>query len=215
MADRLSVYLVADPEATSRELVDDVRQALAGGVTAVQLRAKNGSDREILALAERLKMLCDEHSALFIVNDRIDIALASGACGVHLGIGDLPVAAARAVAPSDFVVGYSPEVDEDIEQARLDGATYFGIGPIFGTQSKSDAGEAIGLEEFSRRVLHAGIPSIGIGGINAENAGVVIETGAIGVAVISAILGSPDPKEAARQLSMAVHAAKANERRIA
>jgi thiamine-phosphate diphosphorylase len=215
LADRLSLYLVADPELASRGLANDVAKALAGGVTAVQLRAKNGSDREKIALAENLKRICDEHSALFIVNDRIDIALAIGAGGVHLGTDDLPVAAARAIAPPGFVIGYSPENDDELERARLDGADYFGIGPVFGTQSKANAGETIGLEVLSKRVAQAGIPTIGIGGINADNAGSVIEAGAVGVAVISAILASTDPKEATRQIARSVREAKAHERRTA
>jgi thiamine-phosphate pyrophosphorylase len=215
LADRLSVYLVADPELTSRGLLDDVARALDGGVTAVQLRAKRGSDRKKIALAEGLKRLCKEHSALFLVNDRIDIALATGADGVHLGTVDLPVAAARSIAPAGFVIGYSPETYDEIEHAVLDGADYLGIGPVFLTQSKADAGEAIGLEALSRRVNCAGIPVIGIGGINAENAGSVIEAGAAGVAVISAILGSTDPKDAARQIALAVRETKAHERRTA
>jgi thiamine-phosphate pyrophosphorylase len=215
LADQVSVYLVADPAMTSRKLEDDVSRALAGGVTAVQLRAKSGSDRENLALAERLARLCNEHSALFIVNDRLDIALASGAEGVHLGTDDLPVAVARSIAPENFVIGYSPDNDDEIDRARLEGADYFGIGPVFGTQSKSDAGEEIGLETFASRVRQARIPSIGIGGIGAENASSVIETGAVGVAVIGAILGSSDPEGSARQLALAVKAAKANEHKTA
>jgi thiamine-phosphate pyrophosphorylase len=215
LADRLSVYLVADPELTSRGLLDDVARALAGGVTAVQLRAKYGPDREKIALAERLNQLCDDRSALFIVNDRIDIALATGAGGVHLGTDDLPVAAARSIVPADFVIGYSPENDKEIEHARFDGADYFGIGPVFGTQSKADAGEALGLVTLSRRASLAGISVVGIGGINADNAGSVIEAGAVGVAVLSAILGSADPKEAARQIARSVQVAKAHERHTA
>jgi thiamine-phosphate pyrophosphorylase len=225
LADRLSVYLVADPDQTDHDLCDAVKAALAGGVTAVQLRMKSGTDRQMYDLASALAVICAEHSAPFFVNDRFDIALTSCASGIHLGADDLPVNQARLMASKSFVIGYSPKDDNDasaaslagteIAEAGLRGADYFGIGPVFGTQSKPDAGEALGLESFSRRVKVAGIPCIGIGGIDAANAASVIEAGAVGVAVMSAILRAPDPEKAAAELASFVHEAKANGRRPA
>jgi thiamine-phosphate pyrophosphorylase len=215
LADRLAVYLVADPAQTNRSIIDDVERALAGGVTAVQLRAKQLSDLESFKLGNRLKEMCAKFSALFLVNDRMDIALATGADGVHLGVDDLPVPAARSIAPSGFVIGYSPSTDEEAARAALLGADYLGIGPVFGTQSKDDAGAPIGLNTLHRRVRVAGIPVIGIGGINADNVASVIDAGAVGAAVISAILRAEDPEVAARLIAEEVQTARSNGRRSA
>jgi thiamine-phosphate pyrophosphorylase len=215
LADRLAAYLVADPEQTNRSIFEDVERALAGGVTAVQLRAKRLSDLESFKLGHRLKDMCANYSALFLVNDRVDIALALGADGVHLGVDDLPVPAARSIAPTAFVIGFSPSTDEQASRAALQGADYLGIGPVFGTQSKDDAGAPIGLDTLQLRARLAGIPVIGIGGINADNAASVIEAGAVGVAVISAIFRAEDPEVAARRLAEVVQTAKSHERRSA
>jgi thiamine-phosphate diphosphorylase len=204
LARRLAVYLVADSEQTRRPLVDDVAAAIQGGVSAVQLRAKHLPDREAVQLATALRQITRDSGTLFLVNDRLDIALAVEADGVHLGVDDLPVSIARRLVPKDFVIGFSPETDEQAQQAPLNGADYLGVGPVFSTNSKSDAGVPIGFSTLSRRVSVCGIPVIGIGGISAQNAASVIETGAVGVAVVSAILGSDDPKSAARQLTDAV-----------
>ncbi|HKG24942.1 MAG TPA: thiamine phosphate synthase [Thermomicrobiales bacterium] len=201
---RLAVYLVADPDQTHRNLIEDVERALAGGTTSVQLRAKRLTDREALNLARALAARCDAAGALFIVNDRIDLALAAGADGVHLGVDDLPLRDARRLGGDGFIIGYSPETDEQTAQARLDGADYLGVGPVFGTASKHDAGAAIGLETIRRRAGLAGIPIIGIGGITPDNAADVIAAGAVGVAVVGAILRAEDPYVAARALSAAV-----------
>jgi thiamine-phosphate pyrophosphorylase len=208
LSDQLSVYLVADPDHTDRDLVEVVKAALAGGVTAVQFRAKSGTDRENCRLAESIQRICKEHSVLFVVNDRVDIALASGADGVHLGTWDLPVETVRELAPAGFVIGFSPADDTETEQASSKGSDYMGIGPVFTTHSKNDAGNALGLEAFSRRTDLAGIPCIGIGGIDAGNASSVIEAGAVGVAVLSAIIHAPDPEKAAREISAVVQEAK-------
>lgn len=218
LSDKLSVYLVADPDQSDGDILGIVEAALAGGVTAVQLRAKSGTDRERFYLAQNLQELCDEHSALFIVNDRFDIALALTANGVHLGADDLPIFHTRGVAPDGFIIGYSPanadnakeagDAETDLSQVGFEGADYLGIGPVFDTRSKPDAGEALGLEAFSRRVKLAGIPCIGIGGIDANNAASVIELGAVGVAVMSSVLRAPDPEKAAWEIASAVREAK-------
>jgi thiamine-phosphate diphosphorylase len=137
-----------------------------------------------------------------IVNDRADVAIAAGAAGVHLGSDDIPVRAVRAIAPAQFIIGCS--VGNDNEVAGAAGADYVGIGPVFSTGSKQDAGNAIGLEEFSRLATAVGLPAVGIGGINAQNARSVIDSGAAGVAAIAAIFGASDPLAAARELSSAI-----------
>lgn len=206
LAKQLAVYLVADPEQTPLDLPDVVAAALRGGVTAVQLRAKSLTDREQLALARVIRAHCTAFNALFLVNDRVDIALASDADGVHLGVDDLPLADARRLLGPARIVGFSPETDDQAAAASALGADYLGVGPVFGTVSKADAGSAIGLEAVARRAELSRIPIIGIGGITSDNAPDVIAAGAVGVAVVGAILRASDPADAARRLALAVHA---------
>lgn len=195
----LLLYLVADPEHANGDVLELTRVAVAGGVSMVQLRAKHVTDRELLRLAQAMRAVC--HNVPFIVNDRIDIAIAARADGVHLGVDDLPLEAARRLGGERFIIGYSPDTESDLISARQRGASYLGIGPVFGTSTKSDAGNALGLEEFARRVRVGDLPSVGIGGVTVENAREVIDAGAQGVAVVSAILRAADPYRAAVQLS--------------
>jgi thiamine-phosphate diphosphorylase len=197
----MRLYLVADPEHCRGDLVSTIEAAIAGGVTMVQLRAKRTSDLEQFNLATRIRAVCLARNVPFLVNDRIDIALASGANGVHLGVNDLPIEAARSLGGSEFIIGFSPETDDQLQSSSRRGADYLGIGPVFGTATKADAGSELGLGEFARRARLGRLPSVGIGGINAQNAGSVLTAGASGVAVVSAILGADGATEAARQLS--------------
>lgn len=207
LADRIRLYLIAGSQDAPGGLLETVEAALLGGVTAVQLREKTGTDLQILTLAERVRELCRDHNAAFFLNDRLDLAMASGADGVHLGIDDLPVPAARRIAGIDLAIGYSPDTDTEARSARLEGASYLGVGPIFSTASKSDAGPPIGLRVIRRRAEISELPVIGIGGINASNAAQVIRSGAVGVAVMSAILRAADPRIVATQLREAVDGA--------
>lgn len=209
LAARLAVYLVADPAATRRDLLAATIAALQGGVTAVQLRAKQLTDRETWELAIRLRAACHERSVLFLVNDRLDMALAAGADGVHLGVHDLPLAAARRLAGPGFLIGASPQTVAEAAAAKGDGADYIGAGPVFVTGSKADAGAPIGLDGLRERVRAADLPTVGIGGITVANAADVITTGAAGVSVISAILGADDPAAAAAVLASTVAIARA------
>ena len=202
--DRLAVYLVADPDQTTLDLVPAVDAALEGGVTAVQLRAKRLGDRDAFALACRLRDLCRTHGALLVVNDRLDLALAADADGVHLGVADLPLAIARRIAGPGVVLGFSPETVEQAIAATAAGADYIGVGPVFVTHSKDDAAPPIGLAGVADFAVTVGVPTIGIGGITAETAADVVRAGAAGVAVIGAILRSNDPRAAARRLATAV-----------
>lgn len=197
----LRVYLVADPHHARGELRTTVESALRGGVTMVQLRSKQLSDRELLESAHIMRELCWRFDVGFLVNDRVDIALAVNADGVHLGVDDLSITAAKELGGPDFVVGYSPESDEQLRNAKSLGADYLGVGPVFETTSKLDAGGALGLEEFHRRVQLGNLPAVGIGGITTENASSVLGAGAAGVAVIAAVLQANDPESAAHQLS--------------
>lgn len=199
LRDRLLLYLVLDPDHVSRDPLEVAAAAIHGGVTTLQIRCKTKSDRYILELARGLRGLTAENGVLFIVNDRIDIALASDADGVHLGVDDLPLDVTRAIGGKSFVIGYSPESDEQAKSAAARGADYLGVGPVFGTVTKFDAGSPIGLEVLAARADLAGIPIVGIGGVTAANAIQVVEHGACGVAVVSAIAEAPDARAAARQ----------------
>lgn len=195
---------MADPEQSKQPLEEAVAAALEAGVTAVQLRAKALTDRDYLALAYRIKKQCVRFDALFIINDRVDIALAAGADGVHLGVDDMPLSNARSILGIDRVIGYSPGTDADTKTARIEGADYLGVGPVFVTPSKNDAGPAIGLNSLRHRVYLAGLPVIGIGGITSANARSVIETGAAGIAVMGAIIGASEPRSATADLRRAL-----------
>ena len=195
-----SLYLVAGARDT---LTDDVAAAIRGGLTMVQLRFKDVDDRTFIDRATPVVGICREHHIPVIINDRIDIALVLSADGVHLGVDDLPLEAARRLAPSGFHIGYSPETDEQIRSAAERGATYLGIGPVYATTTKADAGSPLGLAEFRRRRLLTQLPVVGIGGIDATNARDVFVHGATGVAVSSAILGAVDIESAAVDLRTA------------
>ncbi|MEZ4523144.1 MAG: thiamine phosphate synthase [Thermomicrobiales bacterium] len=201
LTSRLACYLVTDPAVESVErLVEIVGRAIEGGVTTVQLRSKGWLDRQALDAARRLRIVCSEQDVMFLVNDRIDIALASGADGVHLGVDDLPVEAARSILGPDAIIGYSPETEEDRERAVRDGASYLGVGPVFGTTTKADAGPALGLPAFRQVVRSVDIPVIGIGGIDRSNARSVRAAGAVGVAVVSSVFFADHPATAAREI---------------
>jgi thiamine-phosphate pyrophosphorylase len=208
LAGLLAVYLVADPEqARPGALPGIVAAAVANGVTMVQLRAKTLSNAAFRAEALDLMPILAAANVPFIVNDRFRIAVELGAAGVHLGEHDLPVAEARKLAPAGFIIGASPKDIAQAAAAREDGAEYVGVGPVYATGSKNDAGAAIGLAGLAAQIEAAKLPAVGIGGITAENASEVILAGADGVAVISAIQRAPDPGLAAAALAAAVNGA--------
>ena len=208
LRDRLSVYYVADPEQTDRNFLALVDEALGAGVTSLQLRAKRMPGREMYDLAVSLAELCREAEALFFVNDRVDIAMAVDADGVHVGVHDLPLEATRRLVGPEMIVGFSPLTMEDVVSAKSNGADYVGLGPVFGTASKADAQPEIGLFALAEQTTAADMPSVGIGGIDAANAGEVIRAGADGVAVISAIQSAPNVKHAVEAMLLAVNRAK-------
>lgn len=200
-ATRLRLILVTDPACgDGRTVADVVRAALRAGTPAVQLRWKHGTARDTAELARALLALTRPAGALLFVNDRLDVALAAGADGVHLGQDDLPPAAARRIAPPGFRVGVSAETPELARRAEAEGADYVGVGPVYPTGSKADAGEAVGPRRIGEVAGAVGIPVVGIGGITAANAGAVREAGGAGVAAISALMQAADPEAAAREL---------------
>jgi thiamine-phosphate pyrophosphorylase len=175
--------------------------ALDAGATAIQLRDKGATSRELLEMALALRPLVERHGALFLVNDRFDVALAAAAHGVHLGDDDAPVAEVRRVVPRDFVVGRSADTEEAARAAEAEGASYVGVGSVFGTRTKKEViGEVIGTERLGRVARAVSIPVVGIGGVSAANAAEVAATGAAGLAVVSAIMAAPDPGAATRAL---------------
>jgi thiamine-phosphate pyrophosphorylase len=173
--------------------------AVRGGATMLQLRLKDVDARTQVEVARRLVAL---RGAPVVVNDRADVALAAGAAGVHVGADDLPIEAVRRIAPAGFIVGASVGSDEEADRARA--ADYIGIGPVYDTASKGDAGAALGVEEAARLARRCGVPAVGVGGISAATAPAVTGAGLAGVAVIHAIFGAADPERAARSIRAAI-----------
>lgn len=206
LAERLRLIVVTDPDCgAGREVVDVVREALAGGAPAVQLRWKEGSAREMAALGRRLLEETRRAGALLFVNDRVDVALAIGADGAHVGNDDLPLAAARRIVPSGFLLGRSVDRVEEVDAAVAEGADYLGAGPVYPTGSKLDAGPVMGVEGIRAVVERAGrVPVVGIGGIGVAGARAVGAAGAVGVAVISAVMRAPEPRAVVEGLLDAV-----------
>ena len=204
-----SIYLVTDDGCLQgRELIDCVREALEGGVTLVQYRAKTASSAEMYAEALQLKALCDSFKVPLIINDRLDIAMAVGAAGVHLGQDDLPCAAARKLLGEDYIIGVSAHNPAEAKAALQSGADYLGCGAVFGTATKADV-KKLGTEGLAaicrekerpysgRNLLAAicwkkGLPVVGIGGVTADNYREVRAAGADGAAIVSGILAQPD-----------------------
>jgi thiamine-phosphate pyrophosphorylase len=193
------VAITDDAEDRRTTLVDRVAAAVRGGATSIQVRLKNAPPREVVEITRAIMV---RTSVPVIVNDRADIALAAGAAGVHVGEADLPVAAIRRFAPADFIIGAS--LGSEAELANAKGADYVGIGPVFGSDSKSDAGNAIGVDGFERLAGLVELPAVAVGGITADRALQITVHGAIGVALINAIFRADDPERAAREIADAI-----------
>ncbi len=196
----LRLLVITDDLRDGQEgLVRRVAAAVRGGATMVQVRLKHATGRE---LVEVTRALVAAVPVPVLVNDRADVALAAGAAGVHVGVEDLPVAALRRFSPPGFIIGAS--VGDEAEHSHTEGADYVGVGPVFPTLSKSDAGDAIGVAGLSSLVALSSLPAVAIGGVTASNAAEAIRAGAAGVAVISAIFSATDPEQAARVLRQAI-----------
>jgi thiamine-phosphate pyrophosphorylase len=195
-----TLYLVTDRRwLGEKTLWDSVEEAILGGVTLVQLREKKISSIEYLELAQRVKEVTDRHDIPLIINDRIDIALAIDADGVHLGPEDLPVPIARKLLGDGKIIGSSAASVDEALLFQAQGADYLGVGAVFPTATKRGT-EKVGFEDLRGIKSAVHIPVVAIGGIKAENAKPVMETGVDGVAVVSAIMDQTDIREAARQL---------------
>lgn len=200
LAARLRLIVVTDRDlARPREVIEVVGEALRAGAPAIQLREKALPPRDTLPLARRLRADTRATGALFFINDRLDLALAVGADGVHLGPDDLPVAAARRIAPTGFLIGYSADEPDAARAAVADGADYIGCGAVFPTSTKSDAGRAVGLGALATVVAAVEAPVVAIGGIDAARARGVFRVGA-GCAVVSAAMADRDPGGAVRSI---------------
>ena len=196
-----SIYLVTDDGCLQgRALIDCVREALEGGVTLVQYRAKTASSAEMYAEALQLKALCDSFNVPLIINDRLDIAMAVGAAGVHLGQDDLPCAVARKLLGEDYIIGVSAHNPAEAKAALQSGADYLGCGAVFGTATKADV-KKLGTEGLTAICREKGLPVVGIGGVTADNYREVRAAGADGAAIVSGILAQPDIRATVRAIA--------------
>lgn len=204
----LSLYLVTDEKiGLDRSHVYISRQALKGGARVIQLRDKQKSSRALYDISVKLRQLTKKFGALFIINDRLDIALAAQADGVHLGKEDLPVPVARKIAGKRFIIGTSVSTPQQALKAQQEGASYLSVQSIFETTSKDDV-ETVGLKPLKAICGQSRIPVIAIGGIHAGNVEQVFKAGAAGIAVISAIAAQQDISQAARRLKEKIDQAK-------
>ncbi len=199
------LYAVTDRELLGNTSeVEAARLCYEGGADVVQLRAKNVDGGELLTVAKEIQKIAEEHCKYFIVDDRVDVAVLAGADGVHIGQSDIPVTEARRLCGNHMIIGVSVSNVEEAIKAVEGGADYLGVGPIFSTKTKSDAGDALGLDAIYDIRKAVDVPIVGIGGINRGNLLDVIHAGADGVAVVSAIMAQKDIKAAAHELKVMI-----------
>jgi len=194
----LSLYLVTDrPLSLGRNMEWIVEEAVKGGVTMVQLREKECSTREFIDLAKRLKYKLAPYQVPLIINDRVDVALAADADGIHIGQSDMPYDLARRLLGRYKIIGLSVENMDQVYEANRFEVDYIGISPVFSTPTKTDTATPFGLEGIRQVMAISKHPAVGIGGINGENASAIMQAGANGIAVVSAICSANNPREAA------------------
>ena len=204
------VYVITDARhARGRSHLEIAEAAIRGGATAVQLRMKEERARVVLDVARAIGPLCRAAGVAFIVNDRLDVAMLAGADGVHVGQDDLPPTDARALMGPRALIGVSAATVEEALAAERAGADYLGVGAVYGTATKSDAGAPVGLARVTEIRRAVRVPLVGIGGITVENAAAVMQAGANGVAVITAVTLAADMADAVRRLREAVDGASA------
>ncbi|MDR5898971.1 thiamine phosphate synthase [Halomonas vilamensis] len=198
----LSVYLVTDAVlCQSYGLERTVEEAVAGGVTMVQLRDKYASEKTMVEQAKRLSAILKPKGVPLIINDRLNVALASGAEGLHVGQSDTTVREARDALGPDAIIGLSVNTLEQLHAAPSEALDYVGLGPVFATASKQDHAAPLGFDGLAALVEASAVPSVAIGGLKAQHIDAVQRSGAHGMAVISAICGHPSPQSAARELT--------------
>lgn len=199
------LHVITDTELQTRfSHIELANLAIAGGADTIQFRQKNGPTREMIETARQIMQLCMEHSVTFIVNDRLDVAIASDSDGVHLGQDDFPIPLAREILGENKIIGGSAVTLDEARKCLDEGADYVGFGPVYPTASKKDAGPVTGIERMKEVIDRISLPLIAIGGVNKDNAAEVIQKGAHGIAVISAVCCQQDPERATRELLRAL-----------
>lgn len=195
-----TLYLCTDRKLMSTNTLEEaVEQAILGGCSLIQLREKQSSSREFFEMAKRIKAITDRYRVPLIINDRIDIALAVDAAGVHLGQEDIPAKEARRIMGEEKVIGVSARTVELARKAVEDGADYLGVGAMFATSTKGNA-KIIGKEKLKEIRAAVSIPIVAIGGINHSNAAQLVDIGINGLAVVSSVIGASDIQAAARKM---------------
>ncbi len=206
---RYDLYVITDTVLSrGRSALEIARAALEGGADAVQLRDKSSPALNLCRLASEIQPMARKFGALFVVNDRVDVALVAGADGVHVGPEDLPAREARRLLPRPVVLGVSAGTREEARKAEREGADYVGVGPIFPTATKPGAGEAIGVARLAEIVRAVSIPVVAIGGITRDNVAEAIAAGAAGAAVVSAVVTAEDMAASARALKRLIAEAR-------
>ncbi len=199
------LHVITDTVIQSRfSHIELAELAIRGGADTIQFRQKTGSTREMIANSRRMKHLCTEAGVLFIVNDRLDVTIAAEADGVHLGQDDFPIPLARKKLGENIIIGGSAATLEEARKCFEEGAEYVGFGPVFPTSSKDDAGPVSGIELLRQVVEVVPVPIIAIGGITPKNTRAVLQAGAKGIAVISAVCKAQDPEDATQKLLKAL-----------
>lgn len=195
----LSLYLVTEESIAIEELTRIIAESVSGGVSIVQLREKNNSSLSFYKKASALKQLLNGLSIPLVINDRVDIALAVGADGIHIGQDDLPLPVVKKMVPEDLIVGVSVSTLEEALEAERNGADYIGVGSVFPTKTKKDA-TLMALEDLGEICRGVSIPAVAIGGITADNMSALSNSGLSGTAVVSAIMNADNPKTASESL---------------
>ena len=201
MAVDFRVYLITDRrQAPGGDILQAVAGALEGGLRAVQLREKDLTGKELFRLAERMRDLTASYGARLLVNDRVDVARAVGADGVHLGVSSMPASVARTVLGEGALVGCSTHNARELSEAATQGADFATFGPVYPTPSKAAYGPPVGVPALATACRETALPLFALGGVGAENTREVLEAGAFGIALISYVLAAADPREAAGNL---------------
>lgn len=204
-----ALYIITDERLSrGRSHQEVAREAIAGGARIIQFRDEEMSARKLIQVGQRLRELTQEAGVLYIVNDRVDVALAVEADGVHLGQEDMPIKLARRLMGEGKIIGVSATNLAEALEAEAEGADYLGVGPIFATGTKPDAAPPVGLEGLAEVAKRVSIPVVAIGGINRDNVKEVMAAGADGIAVISAVVAAEDIRQATSELLAKILEAK-------
>lgn len=195
----LSLYLVTDNSDDVEKFLNTIEEAIKGGTTVVQIREKTADTLDFYNLALKVKEITKKYNVPLIINDRVDVALAIDADGVHVGQSDMPCDVTRKLIGEDKILGVSAATIDEAKKAQKDGADYIGTGAVFPTQTKDDA-PSVTKQELKEIVDSIDIPVVAIGGINLENAHELIDTGISGLSVVSAIMSSDNPKKSSEEL---------------